>query len=300
MSASKTIFSKSYTRASVWRQIALYPAQRRLAKMADIHLRTQRQLVTFAFDDVSQQINAHGVYERQELETFFAWVESVKPGIFRDATALDLGANIGNHSLFFSDYFKHVHAFEPNERTFKVLTLNSQLVSNINCHQVGLSDAVGRAHFLVNPVNIGASRIVPAGTSGASEISLTTLDATVPGIADIKLIKVDVEGHDHAALVGAKETILAHRPLILFEQFEEDAAAGESATVALLKSYGYRRFAVMHRHPRAAAGFPAPFRAAIAFFGRLIYGESMEIEVGEKLPEGYHAMVIAIPDWIEA
>lgn len=300
MSASKTIFSKCYPRDSVWRQIALYPTQRRLAKMADIHLRTQRQLVTFAFDDVSQQINAHGVYERQELETFFAWVESVKPRLFREATALDLGANIGNHSLFFSDHFKHVHAFEPNERTFKVLTLNSQLVSNITCHQVGLSDAPGRAHFLVNPANIGASRIVPAGTTGASEIRLTTLDAAVRGIAEIKLIKVDVEGHDYAALVGAKETIVAHKPIVLFEQFADDTAAGESATVNLLRSYGYRTFAVIRRHPRAAAGLPTPVRAAFAFVGRLIFGETMEIEVCDRSPQGYHAMVIAIPDWIEA
>jgi FkbM family methyltransferase len=300
MSASKTIFSKSYPRASVWRQIALYPAQRRLAKMADIHLRTQRQLVTFAFDDVSQQINAHGVYERKELETFFAWIESVKPGVFRDATALDLGANVGNHSLFFSDHFKHVHAFEPNERTFNVLTLNAQLVSNITCHQVGLSDAAGRAHFLVNPANVVASRIVPKGTSGATEISLTTLDAAVPGIAEIKLIKVDVEGHDYAALVGAKETILAHKPIVLFEQLAIDAAAGESATVNLLRSYGYRTFAVLRRHPRASSNLPSVLRAAYAFIGRLVLGETMDIEVGEQAPEGYHAMVIAIPDWIEA
>jgi FkbM family methyltransferase len=299
MSASKTIFSKSYPRASVWRQIALYPAQRRLAKMADIHLRTQRQLVTFAFDDVSQQINAHGVYERQELETFFAWVESVKPGVFRDATAMDLGANIGNHSLFFSDHFKNVHAFEPNERTFKVLALNAQLVSNITCHQVGLSDAAGRAHFLVNPANVGASRIVPKGTSGASEISLTTLDAALPGIADIKLIKIDVEGHDYAALVGAKETILANKPIVLFEQLAKDDAAGESATVSLLRSYGYRTFAVLRRHPRAAASLPSVLRVAYAVIGRLVFGETMDIEVGGHSPEGYHAMVIAVPDWIE-
>jgi FkbM family methyltransferase len=267
--------------------------------MAEIHLRTQKQLVIFAFDDVSQQINAHGAYERQELETFFAWIDSVRPGLFREATALDLGANIGNHSLFFSDYFKHVHAFEPNERTFRVLELNARLVDNVTCHQVGLGDAAGTARFLANAANVGASRIVPAGTSGASEIRLTTLDAAVSGIADVKLIKVDVEGHDHAALVGAKETILTHRPIILFEQLADDAVAGESATAALLRSYGYRTFAVIRRHPRAPARLPSAFRAAYALVGRLIFGETMEIEAGERLPAGYQAMAIAIPDWIQ-
>lgn len=277
----------------------LYPSQHKLAKMAEIHLRTRRQLAVFAFDDVSLQINTHGVYERQELETFFAWVDSVQPGLFREATALDLGANIGNHSLFFADHFKQVHAFEPNERTFKVLALNAELVGNVTCHQVGLSDMAGAAHFRVNPNNIGASRVVASAAPGTSDVMLTTLDAVARGLADIKLIKVDVEGHDYAALVGAKETILAHKPIILFEQLAEDSKAGESATIALLKKYGYDTFAVIRRHPRAAAGLPTPLRAAFAFIGRLIFGETMEIEIGDRSPEGYHAMVIAIPDWLK-
>ena len=277
----------------------LYPSQRRLAKMAEIHLRSRRQLAVFAFDDVSLQINTHGVYERQELETFFAWVDSVKPGLFRDATALDLGANIGNHSLFFADHFKQVHAFEPNERTFKVLALNAELVGNVTCHQIGLSDTAGMAFFRVNPGNIGASRVVASPEPGTSEVRLTTLDALACGLADIKLIKVDVEGHDYAALVGAKETILTHKPIILFEQLAEDSTAGESATIALLKTYGYETFAVIRRYPRAAAGLPTSLRAAFAIVGRLIFGETMEIEVGDRSPEGYHAMVIAIPHWLK-
>lgn len=298
MCAAKTLFSKAYSRVSVWRQLSLYLAQRKLAKMARLHLRDRRQLAVFAFDDVSSQINAHGVYERQEMETFFAWIAAVRPEAFRQSTALDLGANIGNHSLYFSDYFKEVHAFEPNARTFKVLALNAELVANVHCHQVGLSDRAGIAHFKVNPSNLGASRIVTTRESGTSEVSLVTLDSVVLGMTGIRLIKVDVEGHDYAALVGAKETIATNKPVILFEQLAEDAVSGESATVALLRSYGYEKFAVIRRHPRAPASLPRPFRAAFAFFGRLLLGETMEIEICDQSPAGYHAMVIAIPDWI--
>lgn len=298
MCAAKTLFSKAYPRVSAWRQLTLYLSQRKLAKMAQLHLRDRRQLVVFAFDDVSSQINAHGVYERQELETFFAWISAVRPDAFGQAIALDLGANIGNHSLYFSDYFKEVHAFEPNARTFKVLAMNAELVPNVRCHQVGLSDHAGTAHFKVNPGNLGASRIVPARESGTSEVSLVTLDSAVIGMTGIGLIKVDVEGHDYAALVGAKETIATHKPVILFEQLAEDTVSGESPTVALLRSFGYARFAVIRRYPRAPAGLPRPFRAAFAFFGRLVLGETMKIEICDKSPPGYHAMVIAIPDWV--
>lgn len=278
--------------------MTLYPAQRKMAEIAAVHLRSERQLVVFSFDDISLQINSHGVYERQELETFITWLESERPGLCRGAIALDLGANIGNHSLFFSDHFKQVHAFEPNPRTFRVLALNAELTGNITCHQLGLSDAAGAAHFQVNPSNIGASRLVPSATRESIEVSLVTLDSVVRGVADIKLIKIDVEGHDYAALVGAKETIVSHKPIILFEQLAEDADSGESATVALLKSYGYARFAVIRRHPRAPAGLPTPLRAAYALFGRMLCGETMAIEVCDQVPGGYQAMIIAMPDWI--
>jgi FkbM family methyltransferase len=299
MSATQTIFSKTYSRSSVWNQVMLYLSQRKLAKSARLHLSSRRrQLAIFAYDDVSLQINAHGVYERQELETFFAWISAVRPDVFRGATALDLGANIGNHSLFFSDHFNEVHAFEPNARTFKVLSLNAELVDNVRCHNVGLSDFTATAHFRINPSNLGASSVVASPEPGTVEVKLVSLDSAVSGLADIKLIKVDVEGHDHAALVGAKETIAIHKPVILFEQLAEDTASGESATVTLLKTYGYRKFAVMRRRPRAYRWLPAPLRAVFGLFARLLFGETMTIEACDSPPEGYQAMAIAIPDWV--
>jgi FkbM family methyltransferase len=298
MPARKTIFSKPYTRSSIWRQISLYPAQRTMANVALIHLMTQRQLAVFAFDDIALQINSHGAYERQELETFFAWISSVRPEVFRTSTALDLGANIGNHSLFFSDFFEQVHAFEPNERTFKILRLNAELVNNVHCHQVGLSDRVCNASLRVNKANLGASRVVSTQDPSTVEVKLVTLDSVVEGLKDIRLIKVDVEAHDYAALVGAKHTIITHKPIILFEQIEEDSPTGESKTVSLLRTYGYSKFAVIRRYPRAASKLPTVLRAAYAFVGRILRGETMEIELCDRAPEGYQAMVIAIPDWI--
>ena len=38
--------------------------------------------------------------------------------------AIDVGANIGNHSIFFSKFFKKVYSFEPQESVFKLLENN--------------------------------------------------------------------------------------------------------------------------------------------------------------------------------
>jgi len=291
------LFSKAYGRKESFSQLMLYPSYRYFVKAASVHIKQRRQPVLFAFDHVSLEINTHGLYERQELETFFAWIESMRPDIFRESIALDLGANIGNHSLFFSDYFREVHAFEPNERTFKVLELNAELVDNITCHHVGLSERTGTAFFRTNFGNIGASRVVPSRGSDVTEVNLDTLDSLVSGLADIKLIKVDVEGHDFEALTGAKETIMNHKPIIIFEHSAGDSEGGESAAVSLLKKYGYDKFAVIARHPRAPDCLSARLRLATEVCMRLFCGETMEVEL-IRSPHGDCSMVVAIPEWL--
>ena len=44
----------------------------------------------------------------------------------KNFSALDIGANIGNHSVFLSKFFKKIHSFEPNPKTYDVLSLNSK------------------------------------------------------------------------------------------------------------------------------------------------------------------------------
>ena len=55
--------------------------------------------------------------------------------INRDSLALDIGANIGNHT----NYFDSIHAFEPNERTYRLLQANAMLApGKIVCHNVAV------------------------------------------------------------------------------------------------------------------------------------------------------------------
>ena len=63
----------------------------------------RKQMVIFADDYVSNKILTHGIYEKQKLELVFEWL-ATKKDIF-NTTVLDIGANIGNHSLYFAKYF---------------------------------------------------------------------------------------------------------------------------------------------------------------------------------------------------
>ncbi len=53
------------------------------------------------------------------------------------------------------------------------------------------------------------------------------------------LIKIDIEGMEYGALLGAREMIARHRPFIYFEQTRADNFA---ETFALLAGAGYRLF----------------------------------------------------------
>ena len=281
---------------ALWRQ----PAVRHLYAQAGRHRAAgRRQVAIFAFEHIGQMIELEGVYELAELEAFFAWAEATSPGLFKQATALDIGANIGNHSLFFSDYFSRVVSFEPAAQTFRLLEYNASLVGNVVCHNFGLSDADGEAPFTVHGSNRGASQ-VRATAEGASErVRLRRLDGVENLQGDIKLIKIDVEGHEPAVLRGAEALIRKHQPLVLFELGPHEFVQGLPPSIGILKGYGYKRFATIRRSPHLGPRWPARVRILVAAILRAVVGEEMRVTLVEELPPDFYHMIVAIPDWFE-
>ena len=131
-------------------------------KIARKNIKKYPQLAIFSFDDIGLIINLEGRYENEIL----LLIEKLIKDNFSDSkfkTALDIGANIGNHSLFFSQYFSTVYAFEPNPVTYELLKINSTYVSktkNIIPYCYGLSDKTQNLNLRFDPNNIGNSKIV--------------------------------------------------------------------------------------------------------------------------------------------
>ena len=93
--------------------------------LARKHVRDHPQLAVLAFDHIGLCINLDGRYEKRTLDLIRNYLKSVISDLER-SVALDIGANIGNHSVYFSDLFEEVFAFEPNPRTFALLRFNSE------------------------------------------------------------------------------------------------------------------------------------------------------------------------------
>jgi FkbM family methyltransferase len=159
---------------------------------------------------------------------------------------LDIGANIGVLTRLFAKRAKHVHAFEPSPRAFRLLEANRY--SNVTVYQVALADAVGTVK-LSDPEDIDVCAIADEGI----EVPCTTIDAT--GL-EPDFIKIDVEGFEHLVLKGAKET-LKRGPMIYFEALTPEALALNQATILsanpdyTFQLFGMNCLAATHSPPSA-------------------------------------------------
>ncbi len=183
-------------------------------------------------DRIQRKMWRGNFYEPEELEIIRAHFP--KNGIF-----CDIGANVGNHSLFSLIYLGASKSivFEPNPGAYDLLVLNMILngvsdrvdFSFLGC---GLSDhAEENVGLALREGNLGATRLV----SGEGEVSILPGDTMLSG-AKVDFIKIDVEGMEIAVLGGLKETIAANRPPI----FLEIEHVNRDALEAWLSDAGYQ------------------------------------------------------------
>lgn len=202
------------------------------------------QLAIFAFEHIGLRIQVDGRYEGELLEAIFEFLTDRID--FGSSSALDVGANVGNHALFFAEYFKVVHAFEPNPRVARLLDLNAQLANNVCVHELACGDEEGQAGFSVPFArNLGGGRIVQSAGGlvgeGLLEVPIRRLDDLFGGTSSpVRLIKIDVEGLELAVLRGASSLIARDRPIVLFEQARSEFRGGVSEVTEFLASLNYR------------------------------------------------------------
>jgi FkbM family methyltransferase len=150
-----------------------------------------------------------------------------------DGLVLDIGANLGTFCVPLARKIPKLkfHAFEPQRIIYYQLCANTIINSlgNVYTYEAGLSNQEADIELEVPDytaeTNIGAFSIdkevreneYECKTSGGKEkIILMTLDSI--GFENVRLIKIDVEGHELEVIKGGIETIKANNyPPIIFE-----------------------------------------------------------------------------------
>jgi len=146
-----------------------------------------------------------------------------KIGIIQQGACIDIGSNIGNHSIFFSKAFEKVLAFEPLAELLPLadnIALNR--IDNIKVFPFGLSSRPeDDACIFISPVaGMGASTLIEGLARDESSRKLIRLERGDDALRDagkISLIKIDVEGYEAEVLKGLEKTIDRDRPVIVFE-----------------------------------------------------------------------------------
>ena len=189
-----------------------------------------------------------GYYEPVELQMLTALMP-------QQGTALDVGANLGWYSVHLAregGEGARVYAFEPIQATFDVLEANVRLnglVDRVIPRRIALGDSAGWADFYTPAVtgSVAASRrqLLPIEPQLVERCTVQTLDefAGRESLADIALIKCDVEGGELAFLRGATATLASQRPILMIELLRKWSAAfgyQPSTAVDLLASLDYR------------------------------------------------------------
>ena len=184
----------------------------------------------------------------------------LKPG----DTFVDIGANHGSYSVIASELIGIkglVIAFEPQQHLAKLVerSLEATAASEYRVIQAGCSDRIGTAEFFI-PENASGSAGVFAQFSASGEhrtakIELTTLDQVLStvSVTQTLFLKLDVEGSEYDALMGARDTIQRHHPAILMEVNPTSArASGHSVRQLfdLLLGMGYESICEMDEFPR--------------------------------------------------
>jgi len=178
------------------------------------------QILVHADDQVIRRIIMNrGSFDEPQIigvtnlfETHF----NFKPEIF-----VDIGANIGTHSIFAikSEMYKEAIAIEPDPRNFKLLVMNSILNSvhnKIQFSDKAVSNEIKEVEFELSPNNLGDHRVVTEFTGGTGifnekdwnriKVQADLLDNIIPHFLprENTLVWIDVQGHEGHLFEGAK------------------------------------------------------------------------------------------------
>lgn len=167
-----------------------------------------------------------------------------------DDLVLDVGANIGNHTLYLASVVGcKVHAFEPNRHLCDALAQSIELNGQdhrVTVHQVGVSASKGVARFShLDAANLGAQSLEQVQDADENTIQLVSLDQ-LEWSSPVRMIKIDVEGMESEVLRGAQRLILRDKPVL----YVESQTAGDFELLSTrLKALGYWYCATFNATP---------------------------------------------------
>jgi len=165
-------------------------------------------------------------------------------------TVLDVGANIGLYSI------ESAAAVGPNGRVVAIEAASSHVdalrqnielnsLENVSVFETAVGAAAGHATLKrMSGDNLGMFSLGQMDGVDEQVVSVRTIDDVIleAKVSSLDLIKMDIEGSEYGALVGAEKTVRSYLPAILIELNDialHSCGSSSDELVKLLHGWGY-------------------------------------------------------------
>lgn len=194
---------------------------------------TRHGLVTFRTNDMylGRCLDLYGEFSVGEQEVF---QKLVKP----DMLVMDIGANIGIHTMELSRMAKLVISIEPERQIYRMLCANITLNDLGNVLSFNAACGSDKGEIRVPSINFGVDGnfgCLSLGNGSSGDwMPLISVDSLSLGCCGF--MKIDVEGMEAEVIRGARKTIDAFRPALYVENDREEKS---EELIGLLLEMGY-------------------------------------------------------------
>ena len=201
------------------------------------------RMATISYDGISNYTNIYGFYENEIIITLREVFKKNKINNF----FVDIGANYGTYSLYFSKNFKKIFSIEAAPKIFELLKFNCENHQNITTINYAVSNNKISKFFYIDFKNFGANSLIKKRYNKKIKVKCNSLDKLIKkNSIDNSFVKIDTEGSEIFVLKGMKKLLKSKNLIIgieqLIEEFYEKDKIITSNCIEFLKKKEFKYF----------------------------------------------------------
>ncbi len=188
--------------------------RRRAEDLREVDLGGYRLLVSIGDPEFGALLHSYGVYEEPVRDAMRAHLKS-------GDVCIDVGANVGVLTFLAASIVGprgRVIAVEPNPENVQLLFRNIAFTKATNVEVWPLAASDRRSVFsLTGRSNTHLVSARDSADGGGDFVQSVVLDEFLGHLTQLNFVKMDIEGHEPAALRGMRRLLDRHRPTLLVE-----------------------------------------------------------------------------------